>query len=103
MGIVPAAGRMVADAGKGPHVVQGPDHLFTGCNDLADFIEREHSLIDPVQVDDIGLFEFRQIGDGKSAVGDRNIEQILSGQPVLQKDDAPFPVEIQFVAESAAG
>ena len=49
---------MVADTGTWPHVVHGPYHRLAGLEYFPEVFQREHSLVDPMQVDDIRLFEF---------------------------------------------
>ena len=46
-----------------PDVVHRPDHGFARAQNLADGADGEHALIDPMEVDDVGLLELRQAGD----------------------------------------
>lgn len=54
---------IMADAGAGPHIVHGPYYRFAGSQNLADGVERQHSLVDPVQMDDICLLKFGKRSD----------------------------------------
>ena len=56
--VVVALTGMVADAGARPHVVHGPYHRLAGQEYFPDILQGKHALIDPMQVDDICLFEF---------------------------------------------
>jgi hypothetical protein len=48
---------MVTDSGNGPHIVHRPHHFFPGSDDLPYLAGRQHRLVDPMQVNDIGLRE----------------------------------------------
>ena len=60
---------MMTDTSKGPHVMHGPDYLLSGGKDPVNLFQREHPLVDPVQVDHIRLLENRVIHNGESSVG----------------------------------
>ncbi|MPN27404.1 hypothetical protein SDC9_174836 [bioreactor metagenome] len=65
---------VMADARKRPHIVHGPYYFFSGSKDLPNFVQRQHSLVDPMQMNDIGRFEFRKFSYRGSPVGNGDIE-----------------------------
>ena len=89
---------VVANSGKRPHIVHCPHHFFAGGKDFADFIQRQHSLIYPVEVDDIGFYKFRMFGNGNAGIGNGNIEQVFARKAVAEKNSSAFPNEIPFVS-----
>ena len=50
---------VVADAGKRPLVVHRPHDRFAAVYDAAYVFQGKEALVYPMQVDDIGFFEFR--------------------------------------------
>ena len=68
----------VADGGGGPDVVHGPHHRLATLQDAAYAAEGEHALIDPMQVDDVGLTELPQLSDVDACIGNVNVEQVLA-------------------------
>ena len=88
---------MVADAGHRPHVVQRPDNRLAGIQNLLQVVQRQHPLVHPVQMDDIGLLEFRQRGDVGPRVGNIYGKQALLVEVVGPPDDDPFPHKIPDV------
>ena len=85
---------MMADAGAGPHVVHGPYDGLSRSENLSEVIEREHSLIHPMQMDDIGLLEFGQGGDVRSGVGYIYRKEVMLLEVVGFPDDYTFPNEL---------
>ena len=57
--IVVALTGMVTNAGTRPHVMHGPYYRLTGQEYFPEILQGEHALVDPMQVDDIRLFELR--------------------------------------------
>lgn len=55
-----AVERVVTDARSRPHVVHRPYHRFATLDNAADALERQETLIDPRQVNDVGLLKLRQ-------------------------------------------
>lgn len=47
----------MADGGTFPHVMHRPNNRFAGGDDLLNIVQGQHALIDPMQVNDICLFE----------------------------------------------
>ena len=68
----------MADGGGRPRVVHGPHHGFPAVEHLLDALEREHALVDPMQVNDIGLLELPQPGDVEARVGDVDLKEVLA-------------------------
>ena len=74
--------------------MQGHHHrLATGKNALK-IIERQESLVDPMQMDDIGLLELVHRGDVGARIGDIHLKDSLLAQVVGQPDDATLPQEV---------
>ena len=47
----------MANGRCGPNVVHGPNHGFAAVHDFSDAAEREHSLVNPREVDNVGLLK----------------------------------------------
>ena len=92
----------VADSGGWPDVVHRPYHPFPTGQYLADVLEREHALVDPVQVDDIRLLELTQSGDICPAIGDIHVEEVLAAQVEAQPDTKTFPEEMPLLSDGGA-
>ena len=65
-----AVASVVAHAKVGPFVVKRPDNALSAAHDFAHFIERNHALVNPMQVYDVGFLELRCGGDADAGVGD---------------------------------
>ena len=61
---------MMTDGCTLPHVVKGPYHRLAGLHDAVYFTQREHALVNPVQMNDVSLPESWQAGDVLARVGD---------------------------------
>ena len=85
---------MVADARAGPHVVHCPYHGLARGQYLFDILQGEHALVDPVQVDDVGLAEFGQGGDVRPRVGNVYGKEVVLLEAVGFPDDDAFPYEL---------
>lgn len=59
----------MADGGTFPHVMHRPNNRFAGGDDLLNIVQGQHALIDPMQVNDICLFENRKPGDIEPRIG----------------------------------
>ena len=77
-----------------PDVVHRPDHRFTRAQYLPDSTKREHTLIDPMEVDHVGLTELRQTGDIGASIGDVDLEKMTTGKVQTTEDDEALPEEI---------
>ena len=78
----------MTNSGSRPDVVHSPHHGFATSQDFLDTFQREHALIDPVQMNDVSLLEFPQSGDVGSRIGNVDFEKMFAG-------------EMQFTAEFA--
>ena len=65
---------------------------------LADILQREHALVDPVQMDDVCLLEFGQLCDVGARVGGVYLPQMAAVQPQMEIYRQSFPQEIEVVA-----
>ena len=82
--IMRAVSCVVADAGDGPHIVHGPYNGLARQEDFPKVFQREQALIDPMQVNDIGLAEFGQRSDVGACVGDVHGEEVVLLEAVWQ-------------------
>ena len=87
---------IVAYASEGPHVVHGPHNGFSGVNDEANILQREHALINPMQMDDVCLGKFGQCRYVGSCVGYIYIEKMVLLEVVGLPDDDAFPDELPY-------
>ena len=53
----------MAETRERPHVVQRPYQRLAGVDDALQHVQRDHAVVNPVQVDDVGLAELGQVGD----------------------------------------
>ena len=84
----------VTDSRSRPDIVHGPHHGFPASQDLLDAVQREHALIDPMQMDDVGLLKLPQFGNVGTAIGDVNFEKMLAREVQLTEDDESLPEEM---------
>ena len=91
MGKFIATSGIMADGRGGPDVVHGPDDRLARVENLGDVVEREHSLVDPVQVYHVGLAELGQSGDVGACVGDVDVEEVASAEVQMQEDAPTLP------------
>ena len=80
-----------------PHIMHCPYNRFPGSNYFFYTMKRKHSLINPVQMDDIRLLEHWQVGDAKTAVSDGNSEEILPAEEIIYPNDKSLPNESTFL------
>ena len=81
---------MVANARKGPHIVQRPNDALLRFQQLAKTLEREHPLVNPMQVYDIGLakgFRASQVCSPRSRV---NGKEPLAAPAIAQHNAQPL-------------
>ena len=84
----------VADGRGRPHIVHRPDHRFTAVDNLSDILERQHTLVDPMQMNDIRLLELWQGSDVETDVGDVYAKEVLAREMEMPEDAPSFPQEI---------
>ena len=73
--------------------MHGPHHGLPTTQDLPDTTQREHALIDPVQMDDVCLLKLTQTGDVRPRIGDVDFEKMLTRMH-SQKDAEPLPKKV---------
>ena len=88
--LLTAQGNMT-EGRRRPDIVHRPDHRLPALQDLLNPLERKHTLIDPMQVDDISLLEFRQLRDIRARIGDIDLKQMLTGEMQATEDHQPLP------------
>ena len=81
----------VANGRGGPDVVHGPHHRLAALQDLLYSFQGEHPLVDPMQVDDVGLAKLVGLGDVSSAVGDVHLEQVPLAEMEMAEDAPSLP------------
>ena len=81
----------VADGRSRPDVVHGPDYRLAAIQDFPDTFQRQHSLIHPMQVDDICLLKLRQACNVCACIGYIDCEKIVLLKAVGFPDDNAFP------------
>ena len=86
--------RQVAEGCGGPHVVHGPHHGLTATQYLPDDVQRQKALIDPMQVNDVGLLELRQPCDVGASIGQVYLEQVFAPEMQLTEHHETFPKKI---------
>ena len=64
--------------------------------DLLDTTQREHPLIDPMEMDDVGLLECFCVGDVHAGVGDGNGEEVFAAEAVGCPNDEALPKEAKL-------
>ena len=91
--ILLASRRVMTDARCRPHIVQRPNDGFSQRQQLPDVLYGKHSLVYPVQMNHIGLSNQRMPADIRPRIGNRDLKQILSGEPVANKYHQTLPNE----------
>ena len=86
---------IVADGRQRPEVVHGPYHRFSALQNASDAAQREHALIDPLQVDDVGLLELPQSGDVGTGIRHVNLKETFPGEMEMAEQAPAFPEEVQ--------
>ena len=76
----------MADARSGPQVVHGPHHRLAAAHYLAYAVERQHALVNPVEVYHVSLLKLRQTGYVAARIGNVYLEQMLLLQVKTQED-----------------
>ena len=75
--VVVASSCIVADGGGRPHIVHRPYYRFPTEEDLPQHFQRQHTLVDPVQVYHVGLLELMHLGDVSTCIGDVNLKEVF--------------------------
>ena len=96
-----AAVGIMADGSAGPHVVHSPHHGLAAVENLAERTKRKKALVDPMQMNDICLTEFRCPGNVVACVGNGNGVKILATEEVGDPDDKALKNETEHPPPSA--
>ncbi len=88
---IPAVEGQVTDGRGWPDVMHRPYYLFATLQYLADILQGEHPLVDPVQVDDIGFLELPQAGDVCPGIGNIDVKEVGTAQPQMKPYTASLP------------
>ena len=84
----------MTDARGRPDVMHRPDHWFSASQDLMDGVERKHTLVDPVKMNQIRLLELAQFRDVTARIGNVDLEEMFLGKMQSAEDDQPLPEEM---------
>ena len=76
-----------------PYIMHGPHHRLPAFKDSADTLQRQHTLIDPMQMDDISLLKLTGLGDICTCIGYIDIKQMLSAEVETPEHTPAFPKE----------
>ena len=90
-GEVTTAQRDMTDGRGWPDIVHRPHHRLAATQYLTDATQGEHTLIDPVEVDDVGLLEFTQAGDVGTRIGNIHLKEMSALKAEPTEDDQPLP------------
>ena len=85
----------MADACEVPLVVHGDDNGLACMHHFVDVCQRQETLIDPMQMDDIRSLELAEFRDVCSGIGDIDLEEILPAEVVGNEDAEAFPNEFE--------
>ena len=83
----------MTDGRCGPQVVHGPHHGLAALHDLFYVTQRQHALVYPRQVNEVGLAKLGQRRYVGSRVGDIDSKEIVLGEMKMTEDGEPFPEE----------
>ena len=79
--------------------MHGPDHPLPAAQNLLQVVEREHGLVGPVQVDDVGLSELGQAGDVVAEARGVDGKEPFAAEAVAHEDFEPFEGELEPAPE----
>ena len=91
----------MTDSRSRPDVVHRPYHGLAALQDLEDATKRQHTLVDPMQVDDVGLAELGCPRDVYATIGDVELEQMTLGEMQVEENDQPLPEEVPIMMPAA--
>ena len=83
----------VTDGRSWPDVVHGPDHWLATVHDFPDTFQRQHSLVDPMEMNHVSLLEFRKGSDIISCIGYIKGKEILFGKMQMPENAPALPKE----------
>ena len=88
---------IMADAGSRPEVVHRPHDRLSRTQDFTDVLQREHALVDPGEMYDVGLLELAQLRDVAAGVGEVYLKKVVAGEMQVPEHAEPFPEEVPLV------
>ena len=89
-----AATGVMTDGRGRPQVVHRPYYRLARQQDAPYVLQRQHALVHPVQMDDVGFLKFGQTRDVGAAVGDVHLKHTGILEMHVQPDDQPLPKEM---------
>jgi hypothetical protein len=78
--------REVTDGCGRPDIMHRPDNRLPAIQYLPDILQRKHSLIDPMQMDDVCFLKLTQGGNVRTGIGNVNLKQGFPGKVKMQED-----------------
>ena len=90
----------MADARHGPHVMHGPHHGLTAAQNAAYVLQREHALVYPSQMDDIGLAVFGEMRNVAARIGKVDLEEMVAVEMKMPKHAPTLPKETTLLAQT---
>ena len=87
---------MVADASAWPHVVKCPNNLFPRVNDAAYVAQREHTLVYPSKMNDIGFAETLELSDVGAVGGSVYRPKVFAAEAIGKYNLQPFGAELRL-------
>ncbi len=88
---VTAAEGEVAYRGSRPDVVHSPYYRLATFKNLADSIQREHPLINPVQMNDVSLFKLSETGNIRASICQVDLKKMFSRESAMEEDHNTLP------------
>ena len=89
----------MTDAGGWPEIMHGPHHRLAALQYLADALEREHTLIDPREMDDVSLLKLPQLGDVGTSGSHIYLPQMQVGEMEMPEGAPALPEKIPLQLE----
>ena len=89
-----AAKGVVADARSRPQVVHGPHHRLAAGKNLANRTQRQQPLIDPRQMDDVGLLKLGKTRDVDADIGQVELKELLPAEMKMPEQAPTLPKEV---------
>lgn len=90
---------VVAHGGEGPHVVHRPHHGFARAAYGGNVVEGEHSLVYPVEMDDVGFLKSGQAGDVAALRGGVDGPEVAAAQLLVEPHFQPLGEEMPPVGQ----
>ena len=77
-----------------PYIVHGPNHGLATIENPTNACKRQHSLVNPMQMDEIGLAELTRPRDIETRIGNIQLEKMLAREAQMPEDAPALPQEM---------